>query len=813
MAILFVFLMLCYVSDVFAHPIVGGPQGGGSQISDVSQISGDVCNDGEILENVSETWTCVTKPVSGGGSPQILDIGDDASNESTNISELATTGDTNSIVTEPSADKVLFDMGNAWPAADALSADPGNCGSGSFASGISATGSAQGCTDLLSEAELDTEAELEAQLTDAANVILATEIDTQAELEGILTDATNMISASEINTEAELEAIMGGLDLIVGTEIDSLAELSTKVGTTVLGSTSTISALSDVDATANAADDEVMIGNGTVFEGKPLLDCDTTDNFLQYDVTTNAFSCGVTTGGDDIPEAGDYTNLTGGDGITNSPIGTVSVDILTSGADGDSVNTSADGFLEFIGGELSLLRGCTDNQIPKWDETNDIWECSSDLSGAGGSAIILDISDDATNESTDLVEIATTGTDTNSIFTEPTADKLLINVGAAWPTADALAANGANCSAGNYPLGVDASGAVESCTADDDVPESGDFTNLTGGNGISNTAGTLAITPVTSGSDADSTTTQSDSGTEFVGSQLTLLRGCADNEILKWDETQDDWNCEADVTGGTQSLDDAYNNGDTITAVDTFATAVRIEDTATTTAMNIFNEGGEPVLEGRCAGATCDVKLEPTTGKSIVLTSPDTVGTTTWGPNGNITLTGTHIRRKSIFLPAGSAETDEILCTEPEKVTLSPSDDYFFRVINCQDNDNANFQFSVVMPDSWSATGITVEATIFSTDSAPSGNYELNWTGTCTGDGDVVTGSLGTEVPTVFTLATQNVMEVVTSSTLTPGGGCQGGDILRVRGRINAAGTTTTQIATTYFYGAKVEYEVNTVSD
>lgn len=32
-------------------------------------------------------------------------------------------------------------------------------------------------------------------------------------------------------------------------------------------------------------------------------------------------------------------------------------------------------------------------------------------------------------------------------------------------TAAALAANGANCSAGNYPLGVDASGAVESCTA------------------------------------------------------------------------------------------------------------------------------------------------------------------------------------------------------------------------------------------------------------------------------------------------------------------------------------------------------------
>lgn len=44
-------------------------------------------------------------------------------------------------------------------------------------------------------------------------------------------------------------------------------------------------------------------------------------------------------------------------------------------------------------------------------------------------------------------------------------------------TATALAANGGNCSAGNYPLGVDASGAVESCTADtvgvDEIMEEG----------------------------------------------------------------------------------------------------------------------------------------------------------------------------------------------------------------------------------------------------------------------------------------------------------------------------------------------------
>ena len=91
--------------------------------------------------------------------------------------------------------------------------------------------------------------------------------------------------------------------------------------------------------------------------------------------------------------------------------------------------------------------------------------CGTDGGGGGGS-IILDLADNGVNESTGIAEIATSG-DTNSIFSEPTSDKLLINLSLNWPsadTADALSANGANCSAGNAPLGVDASGAVESCT-------------------------------------------------------------------------------------------------------------------------------------------------------------------------------------------------------------------------------------------------------------------------------------------------------------------------------------------------------------
>ncbi|MBP9714923.1 MAG: hypothetical protein KBD52_00305 [Candidatus Pacebacteria bacterium] len=64
-----------------------------------------------------------------------------------------------------------------------------------------------------------------------------------------------------------------------------------------------------------------------------------------------------------------------------------------------------------------------------------------------------------------------------------------------------------------------------------------------------------AVSLYTPSLDAASSTVQSPSGLEVVSDELTLLQGCADNEILKWDETQDDWNCEADATGALADAD------------------------------------------------------------------------------------------------------------------------------------------------------------------------------------------------------------------------------------------------------------------
>lgn len=54
----------------------------------------------------------------GGGSSIVLDLADDGSDESSGVTEIATTGDTNSIFTESADDKLLIAVGNDWPKAD-----------------------------------------------------------------------------------------------------------------------------------------------------------------------------------------------------------------------------------------------------------------------------------------------------------------------------------------------------------------------------------------------------------------------------------------------------------------------------------------------------------------------------------------------------------------------------------------------------------------------------------------------------------------------------------------------------------------------
>ena len=73
------------------------------------------------------------------------------------------------------------------------------------------------------------------------------------------------------------------------------------------------------------------------------------------------------------------------------------------------------------------------------------------------------------------------------------------------------------------------------------------FTELTG-NGLELSANTLAIRLDTTA--ADGSAVSSVSGLELAGGELSLIRGCGEGQVLKWDSASFEWECAADAGAG-----------------------------------------------------------------------------------------------------------------------------------------------------------------------------------------------------------------------------------------------------------------------
>ena len=163
--------------------------------------------------------------------------------------------------------------------------------------------------------------------------------------------------------------------------------------------------------------------------------------------------------------------------VSGSPIttsGTLAVSLVNQNANvvfagPASGSATAPTFRKIVFGDWAT-NSCASGQIPKFDGAD--WVCDDDAgasTGAPNDAFYITQQADGTltNEqslaalSTGLVKVTTT----TGVLSTAAAGTDYVVPGGNVATATALAANGANCSAGNYPLGVDASGAVESCTA------------------------------------------------------------------------------------------------------------------------------------------------------------------------------------------------------------------------------------------------------------------------------------------------------------------------------------------------------------
>jgi len=342
-----------------------------------------------------------------------------------------------------------------------------------------------------------------------------------------------------------------------------------------------------------------------------------------YQEADNTLDLVVDDMNDDVPEAGDYSNLTGGDGIDHSVTGTVKVDLQASKTDALSATTDSASFLEIVSGKLTMLQGCSDNQIPKWDETEDDWNCEADATGSGGSAITYDLGDDDTDEeSTDVNEIATTG-DTNSIFTEPSADKILIAVGNNWPTADTAttATTATTANAGDSATAFFSSGAIEEARIHDDIARDSELptaSSLSVDDLISLSG--VAEGAVNLGSFTGATIADNQTNKQALQALETAVEGVAGGH--------DAVTLNANATAGGLSLDSQEINFQAATNAQTgYATAAHItaieantdKDTNATHTGDVTGDGAltigaEKIDEGMMAAGSVDLASNTITG-------------------------------------------------------------------------------------------------------------------------------------------------------------------------------------------------------
>ncbi len=147
--------------------------------------------------------------------------------------------------------------------------------------------------------------------------------------------------------------------------------------------------------------------------------------------------------------------------------------------------------------------------------------------------------------------------------------------------------------------------------------------NIGAGSGIAVNADDIAV-DLTVATDGLSSTTSSGSGLEVLGSGLTLLQGCGNSQLLKWNEATDTWDCSNDSTSGAgpDSLD-YIDFEDTLNLDATTTTVLGASNLITnldSTGDVIFQDNGSTFLSLSDSGAL-DITLDATDNPSFTLTN------------------------------------------------------------------------------------------------------------------------------------------------------------------------------------------------
>jgi len=231
----------------------------------------------------------------GAGQAVTLDLGDLGTNQSTDLGEIATTGDTNSIFTEDSADKLLIDLGNNWPQADTAVAasaqaitdnaiatvDDLDAADNDFAKFTAAGLEGRSYAEVRQDLGIDTAANLETSLSlgaYASDILGAADSDALVTLLGLVAGDIPDLSATYEGQLANSAGLAAALSDETGTGVAVFGTNPTLTGAT-MGGDFNINA-HEIQSTGNIV---LQLGNNDGTSYLQIQDSDGSDSYRIYD--------------------------------------------------------------------------------------------------------------------------------------------------------------------------------------------------------------------------------------------------------------------------------------------------------------------------------------------------------------------------------------------------------------------------------------------------------------------------------------------------------------------------------------------------
>lgn len=400
--------------------------------------------------------------------------------------QISTTGDINEIFKELTPDVWLFDVSIPWPLADALAENGANCPTGQFPRGVDDSGVSENCTALPTTiAGTSNQINISAPtgpvvisipnnptlpgtttgtfsgpLTGAVtgNVVGNVTGNVSGTASALATNGANAAAGNAILGVDTTGAAEGSFDVATQIEFDahlndtSNAHTASAIGFSPNGS---IAGTNLQTAVQEVRDEGVRIGGPSPCAETEISK--TTSGL--WACSTDASSGGGGTPGGATTQvqiniagafAGDadltwdtsLNRLTSTGGFVGPLIGNAATATTAAALTADGANCSAGQFTPGVD-TLGAAQGCTPLPTSITGTANQI------AASAATGAIVLSIPSSPTLPGT------TTGT-----FSGPLTGNVTGNAA----TSTALAADGANCGAGQFPLGVSTTGAAQNCT-------------------------------------------------------------------------------------------------------------------------------------------------------------------------------------------------------------------------------------------------------------------------------------------------------------------------------------------------------------